>query len=648
MIEKMNFLSITGPKADIDRVVNTYLCKYEIHLENALSELTTVESLTPFLEVNPYRDALNSINTIYEELKTPPSTSNRSPGIETALSTVKEIRSQADQLQKKQSELEETCSSLEESLRIIRPFRNIDYDISSILHLKYIHFHFGRIEKQYYEKFKKYIYDNLNTIFLKCDEDDQYVWGVYFVPKHDAHKIDAAYSSMHFEKIFVPDNYTGTAQQAFSSVSKQYEDALKHLESQKQKYQRFLADQAETIVTARNTLLQFSRNFDVRKAAACTGKHENFYILCGWMTEADTRAFQADISSDEKIFCLVDGEDTNTPEHDQNHQPPTKLKNPKLFKPFEMYVKMYGLPAYGEMDPTWFVAITYSFIFGAMFGDAGQGLLLFIGGLFLYKRKHIDLAGIISCAGIFSTFFGFMFGSVFGFEDIIEPVWLRPMDAMMNVPFIGKLNTVFIIAIGFGMGIILLCMIFNIMNSLKAKDTEKVWFDTNSVAGLVFYGSAVIVIALFMTGHKLPGGIVLCIMFILPLLVMFLKEPLTNLVEKKPAAFEGGVGMFIVQGFFEMFEVLLSYFSNTLSFVRIGAYAVSHAAMMQVVLMLAGAENGSPNWVVIVLGNIFVCGLEGLIVGIQVLRLEYYEMFSRFYKGSGRKFEPFRSDAEAK
>ena len=474
MIEKMNFLSITGPKADIDRVVNTYLCKYEIHLENALSELTTVESLTPFLDVNPYRDALNSINTIYEELKTPPSTSNRSPGIETALSTVKEIRSQADQLQKEQSELEETCSSLEESLRIIRPFRNIDYDISSILHLKYIHFHFGRIEKQYYEKFKKYIYDNLNTIFLKCDEDDQYVWGVYFVPKHDAHKIDAAYSSMHFEKIFVPDNYTGTAQQAFSSVSKQYDDAMKHLEAQKQKYQRFLSNKAEAIVTARNTLLQFSRNFDVRKAAACTGKHENFYILCGWMTEADTRAFQADIASDERIFCLVDGEDTNTPEHDPSHQPPTKLKNPKLFKPFEMYVKMYGLPAYGEMDPTWFVAITYSFIFGAMFGDAGQGLLLFIGGLLLYKLKHIDLAGIISCAGVFSTFFGLMFGSIFGFEDVIPALWLRPVDSMTTIPFIGKLNTVFIVAIGFGMGIILLCMVFNIINSFKTHDVEKI------------------------------------------------------------------------------------------------------------------------------------------------------------------------------
>ena len=137
------------------------------------------------------------------------------------------------------------------------------------------------------------------------------------------------------------------------------------------------------------------------------------------MTEADTRAFQAEISSDEKIFCLVDGEDTNTPEHDQNHQPPTKLKNPKLFKPFEMYVKMYGLPAYGEMDPTWFVAITYSFIFGAMFGDAGQGLCLLIGGFLLYKFKKIDLAAIISCAGFFSTIFGFLYGSFFGFEDVL-------------------------------------------------------------------------------------------------------------------------------------------------------------------------------------------------------------------------------------
>src|SRR5699024_8430947 len=124
------------------------------------------------------------------------------------------------------------------------------------------------------------------------------------------------------------------------------------------------------------------------------------------------------------------------------------------------------------------------------------------------------------------------------------------------------------------------------------------------------------------------------------LLILFGK-PITDRLKKKKAKQEEGAVMFLVQGFFELFETLLSYFSNTLSFVRIGAFAVSHAAMMEVVLMLAGAEEGSPNWVVIVLGNLFVCLMEGLVVGIQVLRLEYYEMFSRFYKGSGRAFDPY-------
>ena len=117
-------------------------------------------------------------------------------------------------------------------------------------------------------------------------------------------------------------------------------------------------------------------------------------------------------------------------------------------------------------------------------------------------------------------------------------------------------------------------------------------------------------------------------MFGVPLLLILFKEPLTKKIQKRADKMEEEKAMFFVQGFFEIFETLLSYFSNTLSFVRIGAFAVSHAAMMEVVLMLAGAESGSPNWIVVVLGNLFVCGMEGLIVGIQVLRLEYYEMLA--------------------
>lgn len=171
-----------------------------------------------------------------------------------------------------------------------------------------------------------------------------------------------------------------------------------------------------------------------------------------------------------------------------------------------MFVKMYGLPSYHEMDPTIFVALTYMFIFGAMFGDAGQGACLVIGGFLLYKFKKLDLAAIIGTAGIFSTFFGLMFGSIFGFEDVIPALWLRPVEAMSNLPFLGTLNTVFVVAIAFGMFLILITMIFHIINAVRMKDVEGIWFDQNAVAGLVFYGSLVAVIFLFMTGHTLPAG----------------------------------------------------------------------------------------------------------------------------------------------
>lgn len=654
MIEKMKFLSITGPKADIDRVVNTYLSKYEIHLENALSELTTVQNLTPFLEINPYKEALNTANLFCEELNSfaadtvkaeTAQAAAQTMDVETALDTIRRIQTDYQDLDKKRSDLENQLTTVDESLRVIRPFRNLDFDISSILKFRFIRFRFGRIGKEYYQKFERYIYDNLDTIFIKCDEDDQYIWGMYFVPEPESQKVKAVYSSMHFEKIYMPDSYEGTAREAFEQLAQKRSLILSDFNTVSQKRNDFLISHCREILAAQAAIARLSGNFDIRKLAACTkGKGENdiFYILCGWMTEKDAHSFQTDIKDDSKIFCIIDGEDDEHIQPETHQQPPTKLKNPKLFKPFEMYINMYGLPAYNEMDPTWFVAITYSFIFGAMFGDAGQGLLLFIGGFLLYKFKHIALAGIISCAGVFSTIFGILFGSFFGFENLFPALWLRPMNNMMTVPFIGKLNTVFIVAIGFGMGLILLCMIFNIINAWKAHDTEHIWFDTNSVAGLVFYGSATVSIALILTGHTLPGGILLFIMFGIPLILIFFKEPLTALVEKKSEVMPREKGMFIVQGLFEMFEVLLSYFSNTLSFVRIGAFAVSHAAMMEVVLMLAGFESGHLNWIVVILGNLFVSGMEGLIVGIQVLRLEYYEMFSRFYKGTGRKFEPFR------
>ena len=638
MIEKMKFLSITGPKSDIDRVVNDYLSKYEIHLENALSELQSVQNLAPYIQINPYKKHLNIANEFYNTLDPNVPHNGLTMSLDESIAFIDRLNEEYTGFKEKLVYLEEIHQRLGAAMDRLEPFRNLDCNLSSLLDFEFIRFRFGKISKEFYGKFLDYIYANYDTFFYPCGDDNSYVWGIYFCPRSQLQKIDAVYSSMHFEVTHMPDRYKGPPEEAFSNMTTNYQRLTSEIEGYKQRLEQLLTEHTDKLIAAKNTLDSLSQNFDVRKLAACTkDDFEIFYILCGWMSEKNAASFQRDIQDDQNLYCFIESEEENI-----SRTPPTKLKNPKIFKPFEMFIRMYGLPAYNEIDPTIFVSLTYAFIFGAMFGDVGQGLCLVIGGFLLYKFKKMDLAAIIGTAGIFSTIFGFMFGSVFGFEDILEPIWLRPMKSLVAIPFIGTLNTVFIVAIGFGMFLILVTMIFHIINAVKARDTENIWFDHNALAGLVFYAAIVATVVLFMTGNTMPATAVLILMFMLPLLIILFKEPLTHLVTKKAEIMPASKGMFFVQGFFEIFEVLLSYFSNTLSFVRIGAFALSHAAMMEVVLTLAGAEaGGNINWIVIVLGNLFVCGMEGLIVGIQVLRLEYYELFSRFYKGTGREFTPF-------
>ena len=638
MIVKMKFLSITGPKDDIERMAGQYLSRYEFQLENALTELKTVRDLRAYTDKNPYEEIIRQAKEyLPAELKTEKEYPDMTP--EKAQSILEEAEGHLTELRGQRAELSEEREKTVKSLENIEPFLGLKFEVHRLLGFRYVKYRFGRISNEYFDKFERYVYDTLDTIFYKCSSDEEYVWGVYFVPASMADQIDAVYASMHFEHIFLPDEYDGTPSQARQALEERIADLDRQLEELDQRIASVTAEHTDELAGAMQFLEKRSASFDIRKFAALTKEKDNvFYILCGWMPEKQADAFQKEIEDDEKTFVVVEDDHDNI-----FSTPPTKLKNPKVFRPFEMYVKMYGLPAYNELDPTMFVALTYAFIFGAMFGDVGQGLVLLLGGLFLYKKKGMDLAAIIASAGVFSTFFGFMYGSFFGFEDtLIKHIWLKPKEAMMSLPVIGQMNTVFVVAIVFGMFLILTAMIMHIIVCVRNHDAEGTWFDTNGVAGFLFYGFLAACLFLVMSGHTLPAAIILVIILGLPLLAMAFKEPLGAWLEKKKAKFDDGVPMYLVQTFFEMFEVLLSFFSNTLSFVRIGAFAVSHAAMMEVVLMLAGfTEGGSGNWLIIVLGNAFVCAMEGLIVGIQVLRLEYYELFSRFYKGTGHAFHPY-------
>ena len=636
MIVKMKFLTITAHKRDIDRICDQYLSKYEIQLENALSELKTVDNLLPFIEVNPFKDSLDKANQFANYIEDDVIPEDKLFSQEEMFSLIRDMNHTYMNFRDHEEELRKRQEHCREVLRLVEPFRSIDFSIHDVTQYRFIKFRFGRVPVDYYHKLEKYVYEDLDVVFIEGSRDASHVYGVYFSAEGNIEQTDAILKSLHFERLRLPDEYEGTTREVCRQLTDEINRLNQEILSTDIQIREAFKENGSKLLAVRDRLQKLSSNFDVRKLAALVeNKRGDHFILCGWMPEDQATLFMDEIKKDPDVFVIV--EDNH---EEYFSEPPTKLKNPKFFKPFEMFIKMYGLPAHNELDPTIFVALTYTFIFGAMFGDVGQGLCLFLGGAILYKWKKINLAGIVSIAGIFSAFFGFMFGSVFGFENIIEATWIRPISHMTTLPFIGKLNTVFIVAVAFGMGIILLSMIFHIINAKKAHDTEAL-LDQNGISGLVFYGAVVLTVVLFMTGNKLPATIVLVVMFGIPLLLMIFKEPITSKLEKRIEHSQEGKVMFVVQAVFEMFETLLSYFSNTLSFVRIGAFAVSHAAMMEVVLMLAGVETGNPNWAVVVGGNLFVCAMEGLIVGIQVLRLEYYEMFSRFYKGTGREFKPY-------
>lgn len=632
MIEKMRFISITGPKAEFDRVVSAYLNKYEIHLENALSELSSVQDLKPFVEPNPYKEIYSKAIELAERFDKKEPSQAQNMTLSEASTIILSASRELEDLTSQKKKLGLEREHLNELQKKIEPFRHLDYEIDKILAFKFIKYRFGRISHEYYTKFSKFVYESLTTLFIECGNDPDYVWGVYFVPLGEAEKTDAIFSSLHFESISLTTEYEGTPDQAYNAIVKKLEENQEKINAINEEMKNRLSSRSDKILSAYEIICVYSNNFDVRKMAACTtvSKRNAFYfILCGWIPEDSVKDLLHDIDKDKDVFCMLEKDITSV-----TSKPPTKLKNLKIFQPFEMFIKMYGLPAYNEIDPTFFVAITYSIIFGIMFGDVGQGLCLAIGGGLLYHFKKMPLAAIVATAGIFSTIMGFMYGSIFGFEDVLPHIWLNPMENVM---------TVLLTAVAFGSVLIIIAMIINIINGIKAKDVEKIFFDTNGAAGLVFYLVVLVCVVLVATGHALPAGIVLAIFLGIPLIMIFLREPLTHLVEKKSEILPEQKAMFFLESFFELFEIILSYLTNSISFLRVGAFAISHAAMMGVVMLFAGAHSGDPNILVVILGNIFVAGMEGLIVGIQVLRLEYYEMFSRFYKGTGKGFKPYKS-----
>ena len=632
-IEKMALVNIVGNMEDLDASLNQCCVSECFHIESAVHN-TAGTGFVLLNETNPYSAPLKKLLDIAADISIKVQYADFSalniPNDQLA-AKVDELESIVHDLSEKKSALKKQISDYEQAIKQLEHLKGSPVDFDTLFACKEVQVRFGRLPVDSYKKLS--YYDHKTFFFFDYDHNDDYYWGYYIAPTAKISVIDDIFASLFYERIWVPDYAHGTPDSAIEEILHTLEESEKQYRFYEERLKKISDEHMEEMNTLFSKLTSLNETFDMRKYVAVFNNH---FYLNGFIPFSKKEEFQIAFKNIRSVSCIVKPQDA-----DPSLTPPVKLKNGWFSKPFESFVTMYGLPSHTDIDPTPLVAITYTLLFGLMFGDVGQGLVISLIGYLMYKLKKMDMGKIFVRIGFSSAFFGVIYGSVFGFEDLLDPFYQKvfhleskPIEVMVST------NNILIGAVILGALMIILTICINIILGIKHKNYERAFFGANGLAGLVLYGSILIGAGLMLLldiNIFNPIFIIICI--VIPLLLMFLRDPLSKLCKKrKDIKPEGGIGGFITENFFELFEFLLSYVTNTMSFLRVGGFILSHAGMMAVVFTLAHSFNAVGSPIVIIFGNIRVMGMEGLIVGIQVLRLEFYEIFSRFFEGDGKPF----------
>lgn len=550
-----------------------------------------------------------------------------------------EVKDINDQLLSKQNKLEQ----LQNYIKQLEPISDINLDISVLRNPRYIHSTLGNMPVANIERLET----SLSRIpyvllILRKEQDNAIVW--LTGAQLNADILERAARSAYLNPLELSESFEGAPSEIIKSLGEEIENTQKDIEKLEEK----LSQLHETYKQQLQTLLwrmRYSRL--LADAMARYGRLRYTYLIVGWTPSAKIESLTQQLKGISKNILI---ETTPLAQRGSNHSVPVALQNTGMFGAFQGLVTTYARPRYEEIDPTILMTITFPLLFGAMFGDVGHGLLLIFFGWLLSGKRVKMLAGmaslgpIILACGVVATIFGFLYGSLFGSEEFFHELfgfgalWIEPLK---------EINQILAVAIGAGVVILSLGFLLNIFNAWRARDWGRLIFDHHGVAGLLLYWSLLgIGASALLPAFPIPSMVFVFLTIIAAIMVMF-SEVFKHLIEGHRPLVEDGIFTYLIQAFVELFETFISSLSNSVSYVRVGAFAVAHGGLSSVIFILANMAGGGSGflsvilyWVVVVLGNLFIVGFEGLIVGIQTMRLEYYEFFSKFFEGGGMSYEP--------
>lgn len=402
-----------------------------------------------------------------------------------------------------------------------------------------------------------------------------------------------------------------------------------------------------------------SKNVELQRISDELEHTQTTHKLSGWIAAKDVASLVKDLEELTKGAIAITAYDPEeVPEVKAGkYKIPVKFHHGKFIKSFDRMVLSYGVPEYSSVDPTHWVACFFTLLFGLMFGDAGQGLVFVLLGILLTKNALKFLSSwskfgpVFIALGCSSTIMGILTGEFFANGHLLMPLsrfltglFGESHDHILHLmPSAGNINVIFgffLFTLAIGFIINTTGLVLNFIDALRHKELGRFLFGKIGLSGALFFWY-VVWMAIRIALLKIPPFWLDWVIIGISLFGVFMGHPLSRLVAGKRPVFEHGLFTAVIEGVVEILEVISSYLSNTISFLRVGAFGLAHAVLGFIISTMSEMVGGIGGIAIMIIGNAIVIVLEGMIVAIQVIRLQYFEFFSKFFHKTGREFKPF-------
>ncbi len=651
----MRLIELMIHKEDIKTVLK-YLSEFgEFQFQDNLKNLS-VDDKSANLKENPDLAVFNQLEKVRSSLDIADLTEyteSVSLPTEEERSAVKKLVAVVEELHNRELKAIDELNHVNEAYNEVKAFSNLKVPYSQMESLSFLTLRIGELDSSQYDLLKFSLGDR--AILSKLGDDGTRI--LVACSKDARLFVDNELEKYGFVKVEVPKDFNGVPENAIAKLKEDKVEKEKLLKDIQEERINFAAVHKDSLY---HLLQVFSVSSQICAVENSLESTQLVFRLTGWIPATRTDEFTSKIDEltekrsgirnflPEEVASVISGQE----------KVPTELKHGKLISNFKRMIFSYGSPLYGTIDPTPFVAVFFTLLFGIMFGDAGQGLVFLLVGI-LMTMKVFKLGGwekfnlIFIAIGISSTIMGLLTGEFFASETILEPFerfvtglfgeprnQILPMMPTSDPQSIKRMFMFFGFTVGVGFIINTVGLVINIINQFSLRRIGNALFGKIGLSGALFFWYVVaFALRIAFGGHKpvLYDWLIIGI----TLGLSAFSEPLARLVDGERPILENGVFAAIIGAVVEIIEVLSSYLSNSVSFLRVGAFALAHAVLGFIISMLVGVTPFPFGILVSILGNAIVIVLEGMIVSIQVVRLQYYEFFSKFFSETGREFKPF-------